>query len=86
VTKYSVTVGCGAVAAAELGAVGVPCWPQDAIVSAASENAASGTITRGDVSDMWLLLRTRRVSRSSVPIPIPSQDASHDLKRWNVLI
>jgi len=70
VTKYSVTVGCGPPAIAELGAVGVVCWLQDAIASAASESVASGTINRGDVSDMgllprWLLL-PRDVSHSSV--------------------
>jgi hypothetical protein len=59
VTKYSVTVGCRpADMFVELGAVGVPCWLQDAIVSAASERTANGTIKREDVSVIWLLLRT----------------------------
>jgi hypothetical protein len=52
VTKYSVTVGCGAVAIAELGAVGVLSWLQDAIASAATESMASGPMNRGDISDM----------------------------------
>jgi hypothetical protein len=58
VTKYSVTLGwLAADAIAELGAVGVPCWLQDAIVSAASESVTSGATNRGDVSDICLLLR-----------------------------
>jgi hypothetical protein len=83
VTEYSVTVGCSAVdAGAELGAVGVPCWLQDAIVSAASENETNGRIRRGDVSDMRLLpcepdlFRAGRFRRLS-----PSQEVSHELER-----
>jgi len=94
VTKCSVTAGSSEVdgcrevdavtslgADTELGAVGVFCSAQDAIVNAASERTIHGTIKRSDVSDMWLLLRTRRVSRSSVPTPIHSQKVSHELKR-----
>jgi hypothetical protein len=79
VSKYSVTVGCNVVdvvaeldAVAALGAVGVLCWLQDAIDSAASESATNGRIRRGDVSDMRLLpcepdmFRAHRLRRSCV--------------------
>jgi hypothetical protein len=59
VTQYSVTAGCTAVDTVnELGAVGDCCWLQDAMVNAASEKTMNGAITLGEVSDIWLLLRT----------------------------
>ena len=53
VTKYSLTTGSNDIDVSELGAVGVPCWLQEAI-RPARESTASGTSEREDLRNIWL--------------------------------